>query len=86
MEISHSKTLTHQVLALFSGNHYDPHTILGLHYFSEKLKVIRIWRPGANSIFLEVSGKLIEPQKIHEAGLFECYVPLEVFQFAYQLH
>ncbi len=52
----------------------DPHRILGLHPHNGK-KVIRIWRPGAPYLHLEVFGKDIEAKKVNGDGLFECEVP-----------
>jgi 1,4-alpha-glucan branching enzyme len=64
-----------QLLRIVEMRHHDPHAILGLHPFFEGGKVIRLWRPGASKIFLEVFGVLTEAQRIHEAGIFECVVP-----------
>src|SRR5579872_321702 len=59
---------------------YDPHRFLGLHE-KEGKQAIRIWRPGAERIHLEVKGKIFEAQKVDERGLFE-FVPLERISFA----
>jgi 1,4-alpha-glucan branching enzyme len=56
---------------LIYGHHHDPHTILGLHHHSQDKKVIRVWRPGAKQLFLELSGKVVEATQIHSDGLFE---------------
>lgn len=61
-----TREIDHSDLALLSGGrHYDPHRFLGLHE-----REIRLWRPGASSIFLEVEGKTVEAAKISEEGLF----------------
>ena len=44
---------------------YDPHRLLGLHG-----QTIRLWRPGAENIHLEVKGNIVEGQKV-APGLFE---------------
>ncbi len=54
---------------------YDPHSFLGLHPYNEESKVIRIYRPDAPTVHLEVQGKIVEAKKVHESGLFECIVP-----------
>ncbi len=59
---------------------YDPHRFLGLHE-KEGKQVIRIWRPGADRIYLEVKGKIEEAAKADEKGLFE-YIPPEKIGFA----
>lgn len=50
---------------LRSGKHFDPHQILGLHD-----KEIRIWRPGAALIHVEVLGNIVETQRVADEGLF----------------
>jgi 1,4-alpha-glucan branching enzyme len=55
--------------------HHQPHSVLGLHSFFGGSKVIRLWRPDASQVFLELFGSQIEAKKIHEAGIFECAVP-----------
>lgn len=56
---------------LIEGNDYHPHSILGLHAACDGKKVIRIWRPQAESVYLEVQGKIVQASKNHSAGLFE---------------
>lgn len=63
------------LLKIVHGNHHDPHTILGLHQFGESQKVIRLWRPKAEEVYLEVFGKVVKATRIHEAGIFEYVVP-----------
>ncbi len=59
---------------------YDPHRFLGLHE-KEGKQAIRIWRPGAERIHLEVMGKIEETRRVDEKGLFE-FVPTERIGFA----
>lgn len=66
----------HEITQLVNGDHFDPHTFLGLHQLTDDRKVIRVWRPQAKSIHAEVKGEIIELKRIHEAGLFE-YVTLD---------
>ncbi|NGX45761.1 MAG: 1,4-alpha-glucan branching enzyme GlgB [Chlamydiae bacterium] len=51
-----------------------PHHFLGLHPEEEGKKVIRLWRPGASSCHLELRGKEVEMEQVHDAGLFQCVV------------
>lgn len=53
------------------GDHWDPHHFLGLHPFFENKQVIRLYRPGAKEVFLQVLGKTHPARKIHEAGVFD---------------
>ncbi len=61
--------------SLQSGEHYDPHTILGLHITPEGKKLIRLWRPGASVLFLELFGHTVPATQVHNTGLFEVQVP-----------
>lgn len=74
-----------QILRIIEARHHQPHAILGLHHFFGESKVIRLWRPGAKQIFLEVFGALVEARKIHEAGFFEYVVPQHTTLFDYRL-
>ncbi|MBS0655968.1 MAG: hypothetical protein JSR46_09340, partial [Verrucomicrobia bacterium] len=38
---------------------HEPHAILGLHNFDKAHNVIRLWRPGAEKVFLEVRGEIV---------------------------
>lgn len=60
---------------VFDNEHYDPHAILGLHDYFDGQKVIRTWRPGAQKVYLEVFGKIVEATRLDNAGLFEYIVP-----------
>lgn len=74
------------LLRLNRGEHYDPHNVLGLHPHSSGQKVIRLWRPGAKTLFLEVFGKIVEATQVHEAGLFEYHVPLHTASNDYRIY
>lgn len=63
------------LLKVIHSDHHDPHTILGLHEFTGGRKLIRLWRPGAHDIFLEVFSERVQATKVHEAGIFEYIVP-----------
>lgn len=71
---------------VFSGEHYDPHTVLGLHNYFGNQKVIRLWRPGAQSAYLEVFGKTESTTRLDEAGLFELRVPAETTYRDYRIY
>lgn len=60
---------------LLHNRHYDPHSILGIHRRDSSNKVIRLWRPGADYLFLEVEGRQAQSTKVHDFGLFEHVVP-----------
>ncbi|MCE5294907.1 MAG: hypothetical protein LLF94_09900, partial [Chlamydiales bacterium] len=60
--------------SLYTSRH-NPHGLLGLHPHDDKHKIIRIYRPGAHQLHLEIRGKVVEAKKVHESGLFEILVP-----------
>jgi 1,4-alpha-glucan branching enzyme len=69
---SHFCQLQHGII---HSNNHDPHQVLGLHGYFDGKKVIRLWRPGAHEVFLEVFGKIVQAKRVHDAGMFEYVVP-----------
>ncbi len=65
---------------------YDPHRFLGLHTTPEGEKVIRLYRPGAPFLYVEVLGKSVEAHRLSEEGLFECPVPSNVTLHDYRVY
>lgn len=68
-KLSHLKktsSLSSDVALLAESRLHDPHRILGIHD-----NVIRLWRPGAEKIYLEVQKQIIEMIRTYDAGLFE---------------
>lgn len=62
-------------MRLMQFDEYDPHHILGLHDDGHGGKVIRLWRPGANQVYLEVYKQIVEAERVNEIGLFQYQVP-----------
>lgn len=60
---------------VFLGDHYNPHSVLGLHEHFDGKKIIRLWRPGAQAVYLEVFGQVFQAQRLDELGLFEFIAP-----------
>jgi 1,4-alpha-glucan branching enzyme len=75
MQLSDSKELQVSTESSVLSFTSDPHRILGLHPSGSNSKVIRIWRPGAPYLHLEVFGKDVEAKKVSPEGLFEYEVP-----------
>lgn len=75
-----------QIVRIIMLKHHDPHTILGLHSYFDGNKVIRLWRPGADRIYLEVFGSIVEAKKIHEEGIFEYTVPPNTTLHDYRIY
>jgi 1,4-alpha-glucan branching enzyme len=74
------------LLKLIHNDHHDPHTLLGLHNFTNGKKLIRLWRPGAKKFFLEVFGEIVEATRMHEAGIFEYIVPSDIMPNDYRVY
>jgi 1,4-alpha-glucan branching enzyme len=70
----------------FETHKHDPHGVLGLHSVDQHTKVIRLWRPGADSIYLEVFGKMVSAEKVDPSGLFEYRVPAHASALDYKVY
>ncbi len=68
-------TLSCDPTLLINGSHYDPHAILGIHSLNDERKVIRVLRPGANEVYIELKGAIVPLHLTHCDGLFELEVP-----------
>jgi 1,4-alpha-glucan branching enzyme len=75
-----------QLFRIIHMVHHQPHSILGLHPYFEYQKAIRLWRPGAKTVHLEVFGAIVEAKKIHEAGVFEYIVPNHTKETDYRVY
>lgn len=64
-------TIDYEHLLLYRGELFDPHGFLGPHVFDPSHTVIRMWRPGADKLFFEFHGKIVEAIKIDKEGIFE---------------
>ncbi len=70
----------------FHGIKYNPHAVLGLHPLDERNQVIRLWRPGASKVYLEVKGQIVEARKVDRDGLFEYQVPRDFGPLDYKVY
>jgi len=75
MTMGHDSRVYHDMMRVVEGHHYDPHQLLGLHDLPQGDRIIRLWRPGAEHVYLELKGEVVEAQRVHEAGFFELRVP-----------
>ena len=69
---------------LAAGCHYNPHSFLGVHDTPQGC-VIRLWRPGAKEIHLEVLGHLVRAERVDERGVFEYVVNQKVSSGDYKV-
>ncbi len=65
---------------------HDPHATLGLHPQDAEHKVIRIFRPNAEVVYLEVLGEVVEAKKVDDSGLFEYVVSCDVSPLDYRIY
>lgn len=64
----------------------NPHQFLGLHDSSAGSRVIRLFRPGAPYVSLELFGQMIQAHKQGNEGLFEVSVPNETTATDYRVY
>jgi 1,4-alpha-glucan branching enzyme len=65
---------------------HDPHRVLGIHTLASGMSVIRVYRPGAERVHIELSGYIIEMHRVHPGGLFEAPVPSTVGPLEYRVY
>jgi 1,4-alpha-glucan branching enzyme len=75
-----------ELTRILHGDHWDPHRFLGLQSYNKDKKIIRIYRPGASEVYLQILGKIESATKIHEAGIFEYIVPANFTYLDYQIY
>ena len=68
----------------FDESTHDPHQFLGLH--KDIISVIRLWRPGATEVFLEIQGQIVSANRVSEQGLFEIEVPDTLQAMDYRIY
>lgn len=71
--------------SLFERLKGNPHHLLGLHPLKPGKRVIRLWRPGAPYLQIEVQGKRVGAEKRGDEGLFECEVSDKVGPLDYRV-
>jgi 1,4-alpha-glucan branching enzyme len=69
------------ISGLVENKEYNPHNVLGLHG-----QTIRMWRPGATEIQLEVSGKIVNAKLVDSRGLFEYVSPDKITPYDYRIY
>lgn len=71
--------------ALIEHREHNPHHLLGLH---ENLsgQIIRLWRPGAEKVYLEVLGQVVEAKQVDPHGLFEFELSQKIKRTDYRIY
>ncbi len=74
------------MMTLSHINLHDPHSFLGLHN-ADNQRVVRLFRPGASQVYIELFGQVIQMQKSpHWEGLFEVQVPSKTTLLDYRIY
>lgn len=85
----HRALLQQDCTALLQRKEHNPHTLLGLHV-GRKGKFVRLLRPGATRIYMELFGKIVSVPPIlaedRESGLFEISVPEQTTLLDYRVY
>ena len=79
------KNIKHIVHELETSCRHNPHAILGIHPLDGSSKVIRLYRPGAERIQIELFGNIVPMHRVHESGLFELTVPSDTTMYDYRI-
>ncbi|MBB63704.1 MAG: 1,4-alpha-glucan branching enzyme [Waddliaceae bacterium] len=75
-----------EILSLVSGNHRDPHRVLGLHPTGDGAKIVRVFRPGASYLYIQALGRTVEMTQEHPAGVFTYRLPAEAGAKDYRIY
>ena len=85
-EIEFDPNFYSELIHIAEIKHHNPHEVLGLHRFFDGKQVIRLWRPGAEQVFVEVFGEIVEAKKIQGNGIFEVVVPSHATRYDYKIY
>jgi 1,4-alpha-glucan branching enzyme len=70
---------------LTSWGTHNPHHVLGIHTTGSGQRVIRLFRPGAKHMHIEILGNIVEMQCVHPAGLFELEIDSSIGPLDYKV-
>jgi len=65
---------------------YDPHAVLGIQTSDSGQRVVRVYRPGAKRLYIELFGYVVEMSCVHKAGLFEVPVVDHITSKDYRIY
>lgn len=86
----HKTQIKKDYQTLINGIEHDPHRFLGLHSGVIKdntpVKKITLYRPGAQEVYLEIYGSIVQAEKIHESGIFEYIGPPALNHLEYKVY
>lgn len=78
--------MAEQIKNLLRSHHGDPHSFLGLHTLESGKKNIRLWRPGASYLYIELFGEKTACPRVDAAGLFCLEVPEQTTLNDYRIY
>lgn len=86
--MSHLVEAADRGVYLLERGPFDPHSFLGLHPDPDREggSILRVWRPGASWLFLEVEGEVVPMELLHPAGLFVWRVDRPTDQVSYRVY
>lgn len=71
---------------LLKSRFANPHSFLGIQSIEGEKRLIRLWRPDADSCHLEVKGRIVPAEKVHPLGLFEWVCPEPIKPSEYRIY
>lgn len=84
LKVSDPVFLEHMHRVLY-GEHWDPHSLLGIHPFFHDHQIIRVFRPGAQQLCIEVAGVIHPMRRIHDEGMFDLIVSRQIEKHQYRV-
>ncbi|MBS3904851.1 MAG: 1,4-alpha-glucan branching protein GlgB [Simkania sp.] len=65
---------------------HNPHALLGIHPIRDHRNVIRLWRPNAKELYVEVRKEIREATRIDDSGIFEIEVEGAIGPLDYRIY
>lgn len=75
-----------EMTRILHGDHWDPHSFLGIQTFFDNKRQICLYRPGAKEVYIQVFGKIEPARCIHEAGFFDYIVDQPITYRDYKVY
>jgi 1,4-alpha-glucan branching enzyme len=78
--------LTEDYQKLIYGVNHNPHGCLGIQPYVNGTTIIRLWRPGAENVYLDVLGETVQATRVDDNGIFEYVVSKKITHFDYSVY
>lgn len=86
MPYSSVKNITPKYIMKSLSFSHNPHGLLGIHDHDKEHKIIRVFRPGAPFLYMEVHGKMVSANKVSDEGYFDYVVSKETTYKDYKIY